>query len=209
MPGQEGARAPRTRERQRGGLETGDLVLFSGRGLISAVLKHASQSRWSHVGLVLRGAERNPALLWESTALTRTPGLERGRPRRGVQLVPLGRRVRDYRGIVVLRRLLVRRSPAMDRALRRLRGELQDRPYEHDMVQLLRAAYEGPGGQNHQDLRYLFCSELVAEAYQAMGLLPPWPPSSEYTPRDFSSEASASLPLLRGARLAPELLLKG
>jgi hypothetical protein len=55
---------------------------------------------------------------------------------------------------------------------------------------LLRAAFSGWfGASRGERLNSLFCSELVAEAYQAMGLLPESPPgrpSNEYTPRDFA-----------------------
>ena len=54
---------------------------------------------------------------------------------------------------------------------------------------MIKAAYDGPLGHNQEDLSSLFCSELVAEAYQRLGLLPKPPqglPSNEYTPRDFA-----------------------
>jgi hypothetical protein len=41
-------------------------------------------------------------------------------------------------------------------------------------------------GINKEDLSSLFCSELVAEAYQKMGLLTEQLPSNEYIPKDFS-----------------------
>jgi hypothetical protein len=44
-------------------------------------------------------------------------------------------------------------------------------------------------------LSSLFCSELVAEVYQKMGLLTEKLPSNEYIPKDFSTEKSLSLEL--------------
>jgi len=70
--------------------------------------------------------------------------------------------------------------------------------------------YDGIGGRNQKDLTSLFCSELLAETYIRMGLLPEDPkhPSNEYTPKDFSSDAPATaLPLQKGAKLSKEIIL--
>ena len=55
-----------------------------------------------------------------------------------------------------------------------------------------------------EDLSSLFCSELVAEAYQHMGVLDPKKSSSEYTPDDFSSARDSNLELKTG-RFGPEI----
>jgi hypothetical protein len=78
------------------------------------------------------------------------------------------------------------------------------RPYEQKRLQLLRASRRR---NRTKDLSSFFCSEFVAEAYQRMGLLPPKPPSNNYTPRDFSSEREDSLPLLLGATLGQEVVV--
>lgn len=48
-------------------------------------------------------------------------------------------------------------------------------------------------GDNKEYISSLFCSELVAEAYQKMGLLTEKLPSNEYIQKDFSEEKSLSL----------------
>jgi hypothetical protein len=73
---------------------------------------------------------------------------------------------------------------------------------------MLRANFDGPfSAVREENLSSFFCSELVAEAYRRMGLLPEHPPANEYTPRDFSSERLTPLPLLLGATLGPEVLV--
>jgi hypothetical protein len=52
----------------------------------------------------------------------------------------------------------------------------------------------------------IFCSELVAESYMRMGLLPETPPPSAYMPVDFAS--ARELPLLKGAYLSGEVMIK-
>jgi hypothetical protein len=192
----------------RSELKTGDIVLFSGKSAISNVIKLFSGGKWSHVGMVLRLTEFDDGVfLWESTTLTDIPDWETGVPNKGVQLVPLSQRVRNYEGEVLLRRLSKAVSKAMFTRLAELRTELSRRPYERHELELLRAAHDGLfGDSSGEDLSSVFCSELVAEAYQRMGLLLEFPeglPSNEYTPMDFSQRRK--LALLNGYELGPEI----
>ena len=70
---------------------------------------------------------------------------------------------------------------------------------------MFKSAYDGDLGANKEDLSAIFCSELVAEAYQSMGLLDKKHASNEFTPADFTEENT--LPLLRG-ELGPEIIIK-
>ena len=198
----------------RSQLQTGDLVLFSGKGGVSAGIKWLTLCEWSHVGMVVRmpadaGPLGDAVLLWESTNLDNLKDALDGVAKRGVQLVLLSERVQSYPGEIAIRQLSAYRDPAMLEALSALRMKLRNRPYEQRKLELMRAALDGPFDRLHspEDLSSLFCSELIAEAYQAMGLLPEQlegKPSDEYTPRDFSGD----LVLLRGATLGPILRVK-
>jgi len=53
----------------RDNLNTGDIVLFSGKGGISTAIKLFTHSKWSHVGMVFKVPNINMVLLWESTTL--------------------------------------------------------------------------------------------------------------------------------------------
>jgi hypothetical protein len=185
-------------------------VLFAGDSPVSRLIRLASGGDWSHVAMVLRLPTIFPGvLLWESTTLSDIPDLESRLPTRGVQLVPMSQRLASYHGRVAVRRLTPRPTPAMVHALARRRAQLSRRAYEQHRLQLLRAAYDGLGGNNREDLSTVFCSELVAEAYQAMALLPEPPagrPSNEYTPVDF---ARPSLRLKHSRRLSPPIHLIG
>ena len=92
--------------------------------------------------------------------------------------------------------------------LMRFRKEVRGRPYEKSMVELLKSAYDGPFGQNVEDFSSIFCSELIAETYQQMGLLPGTKSANEYTPGDFASDAKDELNLLKGAKLSKEVYLR-
>ena len=191
-----------------GTLDTGDIVLFSGKGAVSHGIKWFTVSRWSHLGVVLRLPERENLLLWESLTKGYMVDVEHGEIRRGVQLVDLARRIASYDGGVAVRRLDIQRTDEMQRAVDRLREELAGRPYEQSNIELIRAAVDIKPiklTENVEDLSSIFCSELVAETYQRMGLLPEDIPSNEYTPHDFS--ADRTLPLVTGS-LGPEIIIK-
>ena len=193
-------------ENLRPSLKTGDVVLFSGKGGISTGIKWFTNSKWSHVGMVLRLPEWDAVLIWESTTLSDIADIESGKERKGVQIVPLSERIKKYKGEVSIRLLDTERTPEMLKELSLLRAEIKNRPYEEDKIELIKAAYDGPFGANKEDLSSLFCSEMVAEAYQRMGLLPEKPASNEYTPKDFSD--AKKLKLLKG-KLGREILVEG
>lgn len=181
----------------RNQIKTGDIILFSGKGGISTGIKWVTDSKWSHVGMALRLPEWDVVLLWESTTLSDIKDIESGVERQGVQLVPLSDRIKKYKGEATIRSLDINRTPEMLTALNMLRLEVKNRKYEEDKLELIKAAYDGPFGKNTEDLSSLFCSELVAEAYQRMGLLGEEKPSNEYTPKDFS--VKGRLDLRRGS----------
>lgn len=191
----------------RGQLKTGDLLLFSGKSFSSDSIKWVTLCAWSHVGLVLCLPEYSEPCLWEATTDTDVPVLDHARARPGVQLVALEQLLDRYCGQIALRRLHRTRFSAKDLSrLAQLRRRLGRRGYERNTLELMTAAYDGPLGEQRENLSSLFCSELVAESYQALGLVHPHKPSNEYTPADFSAEHE-SLPWRRG-RLGPEIMLK-
>ena len=193
-------------KQMRSKLQTGDVVLFSGKGGISAGIKWATLSRWSHVGMILVLPEYDFVTVWESTTLSSLVDLDTKVPRKGVQLVPLSSRIEDYDGEVAVRQLKGVKFGNDDiKNLMQLRRELAGKKYEQDKIELIKAAYDGPLGRNSEDLTSLFCSELVAEAYQRLGLLGDEKPSNEYTPADFSERED--LKLLEGS-LGKEVFLK-
>ncbi len=173
-----------TYEKYRKIAQTGDLVGFSGTGLLSTGIKIFSRSDWSHIGFVIRAAEWDMILCWESTLLCPVQDIETGFVKKGVMLVPLEARIVTYEGKVGIRR--IREALTLEQLiiLRAFRQEVKNRPYEKDYIELVKSAYDGPFGKNTHDLSSIFCSEGVAEPCIRMGLLPDDQPSNEYTPGD-------------------------
>lgn len=67
-----------------------------------------------------------------------------------------------------------------------------------------------PSEPETSDLSRVFCSELIAAAYQRVGLLESYPPAFYYTPKDWSSEQQSppGVHLLKAARLGEEKYLR-
>lgn len=176
----------------RSDLNTGDIVLFSGTGIISKTIQVISKSKWSHVGMVIKDHEWDMLLLWESTTLSKVKDVESRSQKQGVALRPLSARVRDYPvGRVAFRHLQdVAITKEVKQSLIAFRNEIKGRDYEQSKLELMKSAYDGFLGKNEEDLSSVFCSELVAEALQRMQVLkehdePGGFPSNEYTPADF------------------------
>lgn len=192
----------------RAGLKTGDIALFSGKSFISRLIRLTTRSRFSHVGLILRFHGYDSVFLWESTALSNVKDAFSGKLKYGVQITLLSERIAHYDGECAIRQLgncFI--APEETAELNKLRRELKGRPYEKSKKELIKSAVDNFGSENKEDLSSVFCSELVAEAYQRLGLLNEDKPSNEYLPSDFSQDRE-DLTLLRGAVLGGEIWVK-
>lgn len=165
-------------------LKTGDLILFSGTGPLAFGIKMGTFSKWSHVGMVVYLHEIDMVCLWESTTLSNLTDMDTEKQVKGVQLVSLHDRISSYDGDVAVRHLLGFEFGDTERqCLQDCRKEFKGVPYEKDEMELLHSASIF---RNTEDLSSLFCSELVAETYQRLGLLSEEKPSNEYVPADFA-----------------------
>ena len=80
----------------------------------------------------------------------------------------------------------------------------RSKSYEKSTKQLLLSTYDGPFGQNEEDISSYFCSELVAETFKLLGILKRDIISSEYVPKDFASTSTQELRLQQGYLLTRE-----
>jgi hypothetical protein len=181
-------------------LKTGDIVLFAGHGLARGLITWLRRSPWTHVGLVLREPETAEPLLWEA-------GCE-GR-RRGTLVVRLAARMAGFRGRVGVRCLnRALASPQCER-LEALRRELADRLARRGLLDLIGAAEDGWLGARPEVLGDPTDGELVAEAYQRLGLLDDaahgGTPARDFRPWQFAERGG--LELKHGYALGPEIVL--
>ena len=170
----------------RDSLKTGDIVLFSGTGPISRIIQLGTFCKWSHVGMILKiPGEYDFICLWESTTLSDTRDVD-GEVIKGVALSQLSQSVADYDGEIGIRRLDANLDETDHLILMDLRKKLKGALYEKDYLELLGSVWDGPFGLNTADLSTIFCTELTAEAYQALELLDKDKPANEYTPSDWA-----------------------
>ena len=190
----------------RGSLRTGDVLLFSGRGLIPWIIQRATHSPYSHIGMVIHVQGWDLLLCWESTTLNNVADVDAGVRVGGVQLDPLSERLDRFDGTVVVRKLLEPVTSVEARELMALRKTLIGKPYERRLWTLAQAAL-WPKSVKPEDLSSLFCSELVAEAFKRLGVIKGGPPSDAYVPADFGDSTNPRYRHMAGL-FGPEIVLK-
>jgi len=184
-------------------LKTGDIVLFSGRCRVARLIQVLTLCKWSHVGMIIIDDSYDAPLVYESTHNDRVPGLDLGRKTQGVQIVKLSDRLEGYGGDMALMRLHgVKFSDNELYQLEKMRREFIGAKFEESYREAFVAIFK-PYKQE-ENLSTIFCSELTAQAYIELGILPLVPASNNYTPADF---AKRRVKLLRG-RLSKPFMVK-
>ncbi len=198
-----------TYEEVRPNLKTGDIVLMGGSSIFSRAIRMLTKSDWSHVGMVMKIDQFDTLLLWESTTNGHDEDVQTNEVKRGVQLVPLSKRVRDHKGNLAFRPLSRGLNEDEVIALNAFRHTVKDKPYDFNGFELLKSAVDsGLFWSNREDLSAYFCSELIADTYQELRFLSEDLPSNEYTPSDFSVAAAKPLELLNGVSLGDEIVIQ-
>ena len=193
----------------RDNLKTGDIVLFSGMGRISDLIKFFSGSKWSHIGLVVKSDDIDMVLLWESTSLNSVNDIESGTAKNGVQLVALSERIAKYDGEISVRHFQSEITQDMRNALKQFRKESKNKPYEKSRLELAFSLIDvGWFTNNEEDFSSMFCSELVAEALEKMGIMNGDLPANEFIPKDFFKGGRFEHYLLPGMEYGDEIQLK-
>jgi hypothetical protein len=189
-------------------MRTGDLVLFSGTCNVGKLIKIVQRNIWSHVGMIVIDSNYDFPCLYESTHSDKIIDLDTQQITQGVQMVSLVDKVKLYPGNIGYRRLTNIADHELNHdGFAELKKALQGKAFEKSIWQIVKAKYDGPLGANREDLTSLFCSELIAASYQALGLLPESEvrTSNEYTPSDFSS---LRFKLCKGAQLSEITIIK-
>ena len=185
-------------------MNSGDIVIFSGQGFVSKLIRAVS-GPYSHVGMIVRAEGLDQVQLWESTTLSDLSDLITGKRIKGVQCVLMSDRVKTYVGKIFLRSLIDPLTPQQVSFLALARKQLHGIPYEKKRWELVRSVADRLWHSHAERVDSLFCSEFVVEVYQRMGLLndpPIGTPSNEYLPTDFSPHGMVDESLLSN-RLGP------
>ncbi len=169
---------------------TGDVWLFRGRSAADVAIRAFTNSPVNHVGMVV-ALDDLPPLLWHAELGRSLPDVWSGQRQRGVQLHVLADAVRvweeRYRQRAWMRQL---DGPPLSRAqedrLMETIDRFDGRPFP-TTPGLIRQWATGRVRRRASTLETVYCAELVATTFQAMGLLPSRRPASWYDPGRFWS----------------------
>ncbi len=168
---------------------TGDIWLFRGRSLADVAIRTVTNSPVNHVGMVV-ALDDLPPLLWHAELGRSLPDVWTGERQRGVQLHLLrdavttwNERYRQRAWVRQLEGAIERRHE--DRLMETI-ARFDGRPFP-TMPRLARQWLTGRARRQSSSLETIYCAELVATTYQAMGLLPDRRTASWYDPGRFWS----------------------
>ncbi len=179
----------------RQSLQTGDLIFFSGEYAFSKVIEFIEDSPWSHVGMVIRLPGDDNLYLFESTSLVNLEDELYHDRIKGPKVVDLYDRLSSYGKELVPYK-------QCDFGVRKANFERTEETHTHlftyihdthgiptpDEWEMCKEVIEGKILNKADDNTFIFCSELVAETYMAMGVLNNDHPGNFYTPKDMATQ---------------------
>lgn len=196
--------------------QTGDLILFAGSYPSSLRIRRLTQSRYSHVVVVIKEPDicDGKACIWQATSSTHQGVLRGMEEKSGIQLNFLADMLRDYRdedaNSVISYRKAVQTgtSSALARdnwsVVKAFIEQMDGKPYTDDMDGLYIMGLMEVDNPKKDDY---FCAGLVAETLMKMQLLDTPFMQYQYAPRDFS-ELQTALPLLHGVKYSAETVIE-
>lgn len=181
------------------------VALFSGTDPFSVGIKIATDSHYSHVGILLCDASEDKSDPSSWYCFESTGGVEEilngvfphARVTRWYDVV------KQYPGGVARRLLLSEKDPDIETVTEFIR-KYNGRAYEKDMGELLKSFNDGNDKPN---MKTVFCSELTAALMQKLGIIDSAIPSNNYLPSEFSVYKE-NLPFRAGYSLGGEEVIK-
>lgn len=187
---------------------TGDLWLFRGRGAADQAIRAVTNSPVNHVGMAVV-LDDLPPLMWHAELGRSLPDVWAGAHHRGVQLHDLRAAVTTwstrYNQRAWLRQLHGEISREMEDALLREIARKDGIPFPAALA--LAGRWLRGRVSRAAPFEASYCAEVVAGAYQSMGLLATDRPTNWYDAGRFWS--GDHLKLERGATLGDEIRVRG
>jgi hypothetical protein len=178
----------------RAQMKAGDVIAFSGKGNFSEIIKWATRSAVSHVGVILQSqllidGQAQEGMFNQIIESTSLNGFS------GVVISRLSDRLDTYDGEIWWLPIRKEIHDAMDKK-KFYNFLIHQERKEYDMPQAIKSALDtldgvpifGQATRNHEDFSRFFCSELVAAALEAAGAIGSIN-ASEVTPIDLCSFA--------------------
>jgi hypothetical protein len=168
---------------------TGDVWLFRGSSIADVAIRAVTNSPVNHVGMVV-ALDDLPALLWHAELGRSLPDVWTGKRQRGVQLHLLAEAVTTWNERYGQRAWTRQLDGTIERhhedKLMGVIDSFDGRPFP-TTPGLVRQWLTARFRRRSSSLETIYCAELVATTYQAMGLLPRRRPASWYDPGRFWS----------------------
>lgn len=183
---------------------TGDVWLFRGSTPADRAIQTLTNSPVNHVGMAVV-LEDLPPLLWHAELGRSLTDMWTGQRQRGVQLHDLRDAVstwkEKYHARAWTRQLSIDVTREMEDAVLKTIARLDGKPFP--TTRGLAQGWLTGRLRYHRSAETIYCAELVAVTYQAMGLLADERPQNWYDPGRFWS--GDRLELLHGATLGDEI----
>jgi hypothetical protein len=197
-------------------LNSGDLMLFAANFDESRLIELVTGFPFSHCGMVVRIPGDNNVYFLESVGDSKAfrDPIDHKMEAVGVRVVNLQRMLAYYmpftNNLLTYRKMAIDRTPAWEATLMDFIKSVDGTPFPNDesmLVNYVLGHYRNIKASTNvgTQVNVMFCAQLVAATYQALGILPPEIPNNYFAPADFSSLGEA-IPLLQG-KLGPDLLI--
>tara|TARA_R110000851_G_scaffold227519_4_gene380330 strand:- start:469 stop:1086 length:618 start_codon:yes stop_codon:yes gene_type:complete len=166
-------------------LKTGDLIFFSGKGLIARAIRFFSGCAYSHVGmvLVLKIKNKRELVILESNGKSFIVDYHTGDFKSGVSIVNLTTKLHSYNGNIGIKQL----SKPMDNdhksKIESLIHHVKHLGYTMSLYGLLSSIFKL---KPCEEVKSLFCSQLVVIILKKVGLIKTDIPPEWYTPCELS-----------------------
>lgn len=174
-------------------LETGDIILFNGNYFMSHIIEYFTSSIYSHVGIILKNPDLGDATfkgiyLLES-GRENTPDPENNRIKKGVQIINLEEKIKNFNGQIYVRKLHCTRDKEFYEKIKNIHSAVHNIPYDLNPIDWIKADLQLDIGNTHKTNTY-WCSALVTYVYVKLGFLDKNIPWSLISPQDLSSSCN-------------------
>ncbi len=181
-------------------MQTGDLILFSGTSTESLWIEALTGGQFSHSTMVVRTAGSSAPWMWQEAPEAIAPDPRTGKPTTGAQLGDAEEATQVIQAMgdkPFYVRLDWDRPADLDDKILAIVAQYEGVPFGTVLQMALDYAI-GKLYDQATGLTTMFCAELVAVTYQALGLLTEVHPPNWYSPNSFGPDEQGQLPWTTG-----------
>lgn len=148
--------------------QTGDLLFFRGLSWIEKTIQTYTKSRYNHVSMIVK--ENGKYFLWESDVGEKY--------RKGPRMIPLETKLERWRGTKEISCRPIKVPLDLEKVLQVANGKLKGE-FDKSMMKWLIKNWPRDGEK-------YFCSELIADTLQNLGVLSKKKRATAYSPKDLA-----------------------